>query len=191
MNLDRSRLLGQLRSNDGWIADIRRLAGALRTTTRREAGLLVVGPPTDEPWHLVAHLDQEARLGGLTQLSPVLVRHHVPAGAAPHLAVDLSRLNTARPGETVFVVASVAAPADLLSRVEDARRAGATILALEAGDDPDLQGLAHETVTVSRSAATGSALGRQFETAQHLVSLAVGQPSSRSARRARRLVLKR
>ena len=178
MNVDRVKLLKQLRSSDGWIADIRRLAGALRTTTRRDAGLLVVGPPTAEPWHLVAHLEQESRLTD-SRLAPVLVRHHVPAGAAPHLAVDLTRLSAARSGETVFVVAPVAAPEDLLTRVQDARRAGATILALEADGDPDLTGLAHETVTIGHQAQSNLGFGSQFDAAQHLVTVAAGQTRSR------------
>ena len=77
------------------------------------------------------------------------------------------------------MVAPVAAPADLLTRVADARRAGATILALEAGGDSDLEGLAHETVTIGRPAPHQVALNAQFETAQHLVTVAVGQPRSR------------
>ncbi len=174
MNIDRAKLLAQLRSNDGWITDIRRLATALRTPRPSNTGLLVVGTPVDEPWHLVAHLDQESRLSGQLQLAPVLVRHEVAAGAAPHLAVDLSRINQARPGEVVFVVAPAAAPADLLSRVQDARHAGATILALDAVGDADLHDLAHECVTIDD----------QFETAQHLLSVAAGQ----APHRARRLV---
>jgi hypothetical protein len=182
MNIDRARLLNQLRSGESWIADINRLATALRAMTRHDAGLLVVGTPTEEPWHLVAHLDQESQLAGMPQLAPVLVRHQVPVGAAPHLATDLSRINTARPGETVFVVARSAAPEELLSRVQDARKAGATILSLEAGDDPDLQGLAHETVAiVDRD-------GAQFDVAQHLISVSAGQPP-RLGRRPRRLGL--
>lgn len=177
MNIDRAALLAQLRSNDGSISDIRRLAMALRTPRPSNTGLLVVGTPAADPWHFVAHLDQEARLSGHLELSPVLVKHRVAAGAAPHLAVDLSRINHARPGEVVFVVAPSAAPAELLSRVQDARRAGATILALDAVGDADLQGLAHESVTIDD----------QFETAQHLVSVAAGQ----APQRARRLVLRK
>jgi len=44
-------------------------------------GLLIVGVPTEEPWHLTAHLDDQARLAREPQLAPVLVRHRVPPGA--------------------------------------------------------------------------------------------------------------
>jgi len=183
MNTDRATLLAQLRSSDGWIADIRRLAAVLRTPRPSSAGLLVVGTPSEEPWHLVAHLEQESRLSAQPALSPVLVRHRVTAGAAAHLAVDLSRLNEARPGEVVFVVAPTAAPAELLSRVQDARRAGAIILALEAGGDADLQGLADDSVTIDHQPNHPAV----FDAAQHLLSVAAGQ----APHRARRLVLKK
>ncbi len=193
MDIDRSRLTRQLRGDSSWLAQIRSLAAVLRGARPEPGKLLVVGTPAQEPWHLVAHLDQEAQLSGQPQLVPTLVRHHVPAGAAPHLAIDLSRLESSARGETVFVIAPAAAPAELLTRVSDARRAGARILAIECGD-PQLQGLAHETVTVADEQALrtdlgmANDLGLRFETTQHLVTLAAGQTSSRTQSRFQAIV---
>jgi hypothetical protein len=61
--------------------------------------------------------------------------------------VGLSRLEEARRGETLFVVAEDSAPAPLLERVNDARHTGATIMALDQGD-PELDGLAHEYLSL-------------------------------------------
>ena len=69
----------------------RRLAVALRRPGAGPGSLLLVGTPDHEPWHLTAHLDEEARYAGLPDLSPTLVRWQVPDGAPPHLAVDLQR----------------------------------------------------------------------------------------------------
>jgi hypothetical protein len=128
--------------------------------------LLVVGTPAYEPWHVTAHLDDEARLAGIPELAPTLVRWAPPAGAPPHLAVGLARLEAARRGETLFVVAEDSAPVPLLERVNDARRVGATILALDEGD-PELDALAHEALAVPESLS--------FDAGQHLVSAAAGE----------------
>ena len=71
-------------------------ARALRTSTRARGGLLLIGTPADEPWHLAAHLDDESRLSGIAGLAPTLVRWNAPADAPPHLRVGLERL--AAPG---------------------------------------------------------------------------------------------
>ena len=47
----------------------------------------------------------------------------------------------------------------LLERVSDARRVGATILALDAGD-PELDALAHETLTVPGGASADGEVPR-------------------------------
>jgi DNA-binding MurR/RpiR family transcriptional regulator len=132
-------------------------------------GLLLVGTPAEEPWHLAAHLDDESRLSGITELAPTLVRWNAPVNAPPHLRVGLERLEAARRGETLFVVTPETAPAPLLERVSGARRAGATILALNQGDR-ELDGLAHETLTVQPGVAPVS-----FSVAQHLVSATAGE----------------
>jgi hypothetical protein len=127
-----------------------RAAARLGEMIRRTPGpghLLLVGTPRVEPWHLAAHLDDEARLTGLTQLSPQLVRWRTPTSAPAHLSFGLGRLEQARRDETVFVVAPHQVGAPLLERVNDARRAGATILSLDDGDS-ELGELVHERMTL-------------------------------------------
>jgi hypothetical protein len=163
-----------------WLERVRVFGRALRTSTRSAGGLLVVGTPAFEPWHLTAHLDEESRLAGIPTLMPTLVRWSPPPDAPPHLRVGLSRLEAARRGETLFVVSEETAPVPLLERVNDARRTGATILALDAGD-PELDALAHETLTVPgmdvRDTADYAGRGGliSFDSTQHLVSAAAGE----------------
>src|SRR5690606_28452179 len=111
---------------------------------------LLVGTETYEPWHLAAHLDDEATRCGLPELSPTLVRYRVPEQAPAHLAVSLDRLEAVRRGETVLVVAPGRTGAGLLERIEDARRGGATVLALENGDS-ELRSLSHDALSVPGS----------------------------------------
>jgi hypothetical protein len=139
---------------------------ALRTSPRSAGGLLIVGTPGYEPWHMTAHLDDESRLSGVAELTPTLVRWAPPPGAPAHLAVGLARLEAARRGETLLVVAEDVAPVPLLERVNDARKTGATILALD-GDDPELDALAHEALAVPGALS--------FDAGQHLVSAAAGE----------------
>src|SRR5690606_5178561 len=80
--------------------------------------------------------------------------------------------------ETLFVVAGEQAPVPLLERVDDARRIGATILALEGGDT-ELAGLAHDAITVPQHAPVS------FDGAQHLVSTAAGEIPQRPGLRDR------
>ena len=190
------QLLREVLSSTGWVDRTRGFARTLRRSTSGADGLLLVGTPTEEPWHLAAHLDEEARYADLPGLAPTLVRWDPPPGAPPHLAVDLSRLEASGRGETLFVVAPDDPTEGLLERIADARRAGATILALDSGDD-DLAGLAHEQliVPVSGLIAPGEPSGLlvplhdaglddvdlalpavSFETVQHLVSAAAGEP---------------
>ena len=135
-------------------------------------GLLLVGTPAEEPWHLTAHMDEESRLSGIPELMPTLVRWEVPAGAPPHLRVGLERLEAAQRGETVFVVTAATAPVPLLERVSDARRDGATIFALDQGD-PELDALAHEAMTIAPGPGVPAMMS--FGAAQHLVSAACGE----------------
>ncbi|MDA0635504.1 hypothetical protein OUY22_18965 [Nonomuraea sp. MCN248] len=151
----------------GWVERTRELGRALRTT-RSPGGLLLVGTPGDEPWHLTAHLADEARLSGLPQLAPTLVRWSPPPGAPAHLRVGLERIERAARGETLFVVAGQQAPVPLLERIDDARRTGATVLALESGD-AELARLAHDAIAVPEHAPIS------FDGAQHLVSAAAGE----------------
>lgn len=169
-------MLREVLSTTGWLERTREFGRALRVTSRTPGGLLLVGTPGDDPWHLAAHLDDESRLGGVPGLAPTLVRWTPPAGAPAHLRIGLERLEAARRGETLFVVAEEDAPVPLLERVDDARRTGATVLALEGGDR-ELRGLAHEALTVPKDETLMS-----FDGAQHLVSAAAGQEPARSPR---------
>ncbi|MBB5082439.1 hypothetical protein [Nonomuraea endophytica] len=169
--------LRELLADTGWIERTRELGMALRAT-RSPGGLLLVGTPLDEPWHLTAHLGDEARLSGLPQLAPTLVRWQPPADAPAHLRIGLERIEAARRGETLFVVAEQQAPVPLLERVDDARRTGATIIALESGD-PELTGLAHEALAIPQHGLI------TFDGAQHLVSTAAGEIPQRPSLRDR------
>ena len=147
MDAARVAALRELLGSTGWVDRTRSFAMVMRRSTTTAGGLLLVGTPEAEPWHLAAHLDDESRFSGIAELSPTLVRWNAPADAPPHLRVTLERLEEARRGETVFVVAEEAAPERLLDRVSDARKHGATVLSLDGGDK-DLEGLAHESLTV-------------------------------------------
>jgi hypothetical protein len=114
MDAERVALLRDALAHTGWWSRARALGEAVRQT-RSPGGLMLVGTPSVEPWHLTAHLDDEARYSGLDQLRPTLVRWAPPPGAPPHLAVGLERLEAAARGETVFVVAPDAAPDALLA----------------------------------------------------------------------------
>jgi hypothetical protein len=181
VNRDEVEALRALLAPTGWPERAQAFARALRVSIAgREGrqggsrgGLLLVGTPAEEPWHLAAHLDDESRLSGLPELAPTLVRWNAPPEAPPHLRIGLDRLAAARRGETLFVVSPEAAPVPLLERADDARRAGATILALNQGD-PELDGLAHETLTVAPDATAPVT----FTVAQHLVSVAAGDPAA-------------
>lgn len=150
----------------GWLERAAAFAQVMRRHTRTPGGLLLVGTPDQEPWHFAAHLDEESRLAGIPELRPTLVRWAPPPDAPAHLRVGLSRLEQARRGESLLVVSAQAAPGPLLERVHDARRTGATILALDQGD-PQLDEMAHESLTVTPGAAPLS-----FDAAQHLISAA-------------------
>jgi hypothetical protein len=171
MDADQVTALRMLLGSSSWLDRARSFARALRgAAPRTPGGLLIVGTPDDEPWHLAAHLDTESRIGRVPGLAPTLVRWKPPAEAPPHLRIGLERIQAARRGETLFVVSTEAAPPLLLERVHDARKVGATILAMDAGD-PDLDDMAHESFAVAPGLAPVS-----FDAAQHLVSAAAGEP---------------
>jgi hypothetical protein len=169
VDADQVATLRAVLAGSEWLERVRILGRALRTTPRSAGGLLVVGTPAHEPWHLTAHLDDESRLSGIAELTPTLVRWSPPPDAPAHLAIGLARLEAARRGETLFVVAQDTAPVPLLERVNDARKTGATILALDSGD-PELDALAHEALAVPESLS--------FDAGQHLLSAAAGERDS-------------
>ncbi|GAA1013028.1 hypothetical protein ACFQWA_07190 [Streptomyces thermogriseus] len=170
MDAVRVALLREVLAGTEWLGATRRFAGVLRgSVVSYGGGLLLVGTPQYEPWHLAAHLVDEAAWSGTPELAPTLVRHTVRPSGPAHLSVGLGRLEAARRGETLLVVAPDE-PATLLERVHEARRAGATVLALGAGGG-ELESMAHETLAVPE----GSEL--DLDTVQHLVSAAAGENS--------------
>jgi hypothetical protein len=169
MNSEQVAALRALLAPTGWLDRTSTFAGALRRSARTPHGLLVVGTAAYEPWHMTAHLDDESRYAGLPELKPTLVRWAPQPGAPAHLSVGLDRLRAASRRETLLVVSADAAPAELLERVDDVRRLGATIFALDRGD-PELDDLAHESLPVPEGSAPVS-----FDAAQHLVSAAAGE----------------
>ncbi|MGW3558826.1 hypothetical protein ACWDNT_15875 [Streptomyces sp. NPDC000963] len=182
MDAVRVALLREVLAGTEWPGAARRFARALRgSVVPHGGGLLLVGTEEYEPWHLAAHLVDESTWSGLPELAPTLVRHRVRPGDPAHLAVGLGRLEAAGRGATLLVVAPERPEAGLLQRVHDARRAGATVLAL-GGGDPEVRGLAHEALGVAEGA------GVDLDTVQHLVSAAAGEnslPSPRGNRRFR------
>lgn len=197
----RVALLRQVLSSTPWVDRTREFARVMRTSTRTDHGLLLVGTPEEEPWHLAAHLDDESRFAGLPQLAPVLVRHSIPEGAPAHLSIGLDRVEAATRGETLFIVAPAVAPEQLLERADDARRRGTTILSMHTGDR-DLDSIAHESLVVpasgliigdaSRATLTTlltnasssmsidsdidiASMSTSFDVMEHLVSTAVGE----------------
>ncbi|GAA1005547.1 hypothetical protein Aple_051390 [Acrocarpospora pleiomorpha] len=172
------RFLREALASTDWVARTREFGRTLRAT-RSPGGLLLVGTPDEEPWHLTAHLSDEARLSGLGQLAPTLLRWSPPPDAPAHLRVGLDRLTAATRGETLLVVAEDQAPVPLLERVDDARRTGATILALDGGD-PDLASLAHDALSIPEIGAPLS-----FDGAQHLISMAAAELPHRASLRER------
>jgi hypothetical protein len=169
VNTEQVEALRTLLASSGWLDRTKYFARALRGRSRTPNGLLVVGTPTFEPWHMAAHLDDESRYAGLPELAPTLVRWEPPSDAPAHLRVGIDRIARAGRSETLLVVGSDAAPDALLERVADARKAGASILALDRGDD-ELDSLAHEYLAVRPVVDPVS-----FDGAQHLVSVAVGE----------------
>jgi hypothetical protein len=168
VNAQQVAALRTLLGPTGWLERAAEFARALRGSARTPGGLLLVGTPEHEPWHFAAHLDDESRFGGLPELAPTLVRWHPPPGAPPHLSVSLARLGDAGRGNALVVVSPQAAPDRLLERVCDARKGGATILALDRGDRR-LADVAHEALTVAPSAPL------TFDAVQHLVSAGAGE----------------
>ena len=176
MDAVRVALLRDVLAGTEWLGATRRFAGVLRgSVVSHGGGLLLVGTEEYEPWHLAAHLVDEAAWSGTPELAPTLVRHDACASDPAHLAVGLGRLAAARRGETLLVVSPQGPGAPLLERVHDARRAGATVLALGAGGG-ELATMAHETLTVP----DGSEL--DLDSVQHLVSAAAGENAAPPAR---------
>jgi len=167
MNADQVATLRALLAPTGWLDRTSAFARSLRRSARTPNGLLVIGPADDEPWHMTAHLADESRYAGIPELAPTLVRWAPEPDAPSHLSVGLGRLAAATSAETLLVVSARQAPDALLERIDDVRRVGVTIFALDQ-DDPELDALAHESLRLIPGTAPMS-----FEAAQHLVTSAV------------------
>ncbi|GFH34942.1 hypothetical protein [Streptomyces pacificus] len=169
MDAIRVALLREVLAGTEWPAAVRGFAGALRSSVvPHGGGLLLLGTAEYEPWHLAAHLVDEAAWSGQPELAPTLVRHRVRPGDPAHLSVGLGRVAAAGRGETLLVVAPQRPDAAVLERVHKARRSGAKVLSLDAGD-PEVLGLAHEALTVPGTAEV------DLDAVQHLVSAAAGE----------------
>lgn len=166
MDATRVALVREVLASTGWLERTSAFTRRLCRSTREPGGLLLVGTPGHEPWHLASHLEEESRWHDLPQLLPTLVRWSPAPGAPEHPSAGTRRIEVARRGESVFVVSPESPPPSLLERVAAARRRGATIFALDSGDR-DFAGIAHEVLAVPRGAETVS-----FEAVQHLVSSA-------------------
>lgn len=168
--------LRELLSATPWSRRTREFGAAVRrsrtTTAARPGGLLVVGTPEDEPWHLTAHLQDEAEWSSIPGLAPTLVRWSPPADAPAHLSAGLRRLEAATRGESLLVVAPSAPTEPLLDRVEDARGRGATVFAIAAELSP-LDQLAHEALSTADPQAPVA-----LDAVQHLVAVATGEPGA-------------
>lgn len=211
VDLTRASLLREMLTGTELGSRTTDFAHSLRRFTTRTGGLMLFGPPDDEPWHLTAHLDDELHRAGVEDVRPSLVRWSPPPGAPPHLAIGLGRLRDAGRGESLLVVAEEDPADTLLERISDVRRRGTTIFSIGNGDK-ELTSLSHESLVPELLVPDGFGwTSRQievdhdepqaamtdleprttegFEMAQHLVSLAAadeeaGMPSWRRRLRA-------
>ncbi|MDW4907172.1 hypothetical protein RB628_17905 [Streptomyces sp. ADMS] len=181
MDAVRVALLREVLAGTEWLGATRRFAGALRgSVVSYGGGLLLVGTPAYEPWHLAAHLVDEAAWSGTPELAPTLVRHDTRASGPGRLSVGLGRIEAARRGETLLVVAPEEVGGALLERVHDARRGGAKVLVLGSGSGSGSGGSSGEGELVSmahESLAVPVGLELDLDTVQHLVSAAAGENS--------------
>lgn len=178
MNTREVASLRRLFSGTRFDDEVVEFSSALGRAPKSAGGLLLVGTQEHEPWHFAAHLSDEARWAARPEMVPTLVRWRVPAEAPAHLAIGMERLTVVGNGEALLVVSPEAPAERLLDRVDDARRRGAVVLAMDTGD-PDLEGLAHETLTVPVSDAVP-----YLDVAQHVVSATA--PGALSSRRSLR-----
>jgi hypothetical protein len=183
------QLLREMLDGDPFLRRTLDFADTLNGSVRTPGGLLLAGTPTEDPWHLAAHLDDESRYAGVPALAPTLVRWNPPPDAPAHLSIGWERIEHARRGETVFVVAPDRSPDGLLERVDDARRLGATVLALGTQED-ELTSMAHEALVLGDGGSV-AADALTFDSAQHLVSMAAGEAATLRGRRRFRTRLSR
>src|ERR1017187_10983684 len=83
VNTAQVEALRTLLPSSGWVERTRYFARALRGRSRTPHGLLIVGTPTVEPWHMTAHLAHESRLAGRLELVPTPGRVGAPPAGTP------------------------------------------------------------------------------------------------------------
>jgi hypothetical protein len=149
-------------------------ATGLGAAPQPSGGLLVVGTPTHEPWHFVAHLAEEAAAAHRAELAPTWVRWQPPASGASHLRVGPERLRHIDRHQTILVIANDPATERLLDLVADGHKRGALVLALERSN-PDLVDLADQVLIVPESPDFP-----YFDVVQHVVTQIA--PGDRTAR---------
>ena len=158
LDLSRSKLRALMRLPA--FRSVGRIATELGRSSRTSGRLFVVGTPTYEPWHIVAHWQGwQARSG-----APTLVRHHVPRDAPAHLSVGLDAITQATRADALLVIAPDRVSEDLLERLSRARHQGSTIFALaqeqQGSTQGELDNLVHDGAAVHHT---------RFEFAQHLL----------------------
>ncbi len=104
MNTAQVDALRALLASTGWLDRTRRFAVALRRRSRTPQGLLVVGTPADEPWHMTAHIADESELAGVPGADADARQVGAAARGAAASAVGLERLERAGRSETLLVV---------------------------------------------------------------------------------------
>jgi hypothetical protein len=165
----------RFRSSSGWTRRVWELGQQLRPASIDAGQLFVVGTPAHDAWHVAAHLDDEAAFSAVPSLRPILLRWQPPASGPAHLRVPVEELRRSGRGRAVLVVAPDAfAQAELVQHA-DARRAGATLLAVSGAYESvaDLAGLAHDCAIVDGSA---DSIDGQAEMgfAGHLLTVSAG-----------------
>ncbi len=165
----------RFRSSSGWTRRAWDLGQQLRPATVNAGQLFVVGTPTHDAWHVAAHLDDEATFSGVTTLRPTLLRWQPPVAGPAHLRVPVDELRRSGRGRAVLVVAPDELAETELERLADARRAGATVLAVSAAHErvADLAGLAHDCAVLDSSAGSANTL-EDMGLASHLITVSAG-----------------
>jgi hypothetical protein len=187
MNLGQTETLARAGRASAWFSGLAGFAGSLRRSVHAPGQLLVVGSPDAEPWHFTAHLESLAQYRDVPQLTPTLVRWTEPVGSTPGIGVE--QMTAGGTGRVILAISEGVSDTELLERLADARRRGATILGL-SGDQStalnDLASVAHEAHTVVPGHTVS--IGRlpvlcDFELASHLVG--VNAVSARGASHSR------
>lgn len=162
-------------STAGWTRRVWELGQQLPPATVSTGQLFVLGTPAHDAWHTAAHLDDAATFSGVASLRPTLLRWRPPATGPAHLRVPVEELRRSGRGRAVLVVAPDALGEDELERLADARRAGATLLAVSSTheDVAELAGVAHDCAVVDGSPDSPGTL-EDMGFASHLVTVSAG-----------------